>query len=228
MNNKNKEEPRIRIITGHYGSGKTEFALNLAVHLRKEHDNVAIVDLDVINLYFRSREKEEEMKNLGIRIFSSSIKASAVDIPAIAADILVPIEDENCQLIMDIGGNPAGTRTLGRYREMLKNIGYSHLFVLNANRPETDSCEKVIRFTEGIRLQSGLDITGIVNTTHMLKETAVDDVLRGQELCREVSEKLEIPIVYTVAMEKVALQLAGAVEGELLPIKLFMRESWMM
>ena len=85
----NGSKHRIRIITGHYGSGKTEFALNLAVRLRESYDNVAIADLDVINLYFRSREKEEEMNNIGIRVFSSSVRASAVDIPAVSVKIFL-------------------------------------------------------------------------------------------------------------------------------------------
>jgi len=224
----NGSKHRIRIITGHYGSGKTEFALNLAVRLRESYDNVAIADLDVINLYFRSREKEEEMNNIGIRVFSSSVRASAVDIPAVSADIMTPIEEDDCQLIMDIGGNPAGTRTLGRYRNFLKNTGYQHLFVLNANRPETNTCEKAINFMNGIRAQSGLDITGIVNTTHMLKSTTVDDILKGQELCREVSKKLDLPICYTAAIEEIARKLPEDIEGELIPLKLFMREGWMM
>jgi hypothetical protein len=221
-------EHRIRIVTGHYGSGKTEFSLNLAVRLKKQYDNVAIADLDVINLYFRSREKEDELKKLGIRIFSSSVKATAVDIPAVSADIMTPIEDNNCQLIMDVGGNPAGTRTLGRYRNFLKNIGFQHLFILNANRPETNTCEKAVDFINGIRAQSGLDITGIVNTTHMLKATTVDDLLKGQQLCREVSKTLDLPILYTAAMEEVAKQLPENMDGEIIPLKLFMREGWMM
>lgn len=219
---------RIRIVTGHYGSGKTEFALNLAKALKQTYDKVAVVDLDIINLYFRSREKEEELKRMGIKLYASSIRASAVDIPAVAADIVAPIQDDECQLIMDIGGNAAGARTIGRYRELLLEKGCEHYFVLNCNRPETDTVEKAVVFMEEIAFKSGIAITGLVNTSHMLKATSVEDVLEGDSLCRQVSDKTGVPIAYTVALEKISSGLEGRVQGTILPITLFMREEWML
>ncbi|MFC4803922.1 ATP-binding protein [Filifactor villosus] len=219
---------RIRIVTGHYGSGKTEFSLNLAKKLKQTHEKVSIVDLDVINLYFRSREKEEELNRMGIKLYASSIRANAVDIPAVAADVVAPIQDDECQLIMDIGGNAAGARTIGRYREMLLEKGCEHYFVLNCNRPETDTLEKAVIFMEEIAFKSGIAITGLVNTSHMLKATRVEDVLRGDVLCRQVYEKTGVPVIYTVALEKIAAELEGRVQGTILPISLFMREEWML
>ncbi|MDO4794278.1 MAG: ATP-binding protein, partial [Filifactor alocis] len=204
---------RIRIVTGHYGSGKTEFSLNLAKKLKQTHEKVSIVDLDVINLYFRSREKEEELNRMGIKLYASSIRANAVDIPAVAADVVAPIQDDECQLIMDIGGNAAGARTIGRYREMLLEKGCEHYFVLNCNRPETDTVEKAVIFMEEIAFKSGIAITGLVNTSHMLKATSTGDVLRGDALCRQVSDKTGVPIVYTVALEEIAAELEGRVRG---------------
>lgn len=107
-------------------------------------------------------------------------------------------------------------------------MGMSIFFVLNANRPETDNEEKAILFMEEIAFRSGLRMSGIVNTTHMLKETTVEDVMKGQELCEKVSKKTGVPVRYTVALEEVTKRLPREVKGEVLPIRLFMREEWML
>lgn len=222
------KENRIRIIIGHYGSGKTEFSINYAVKLAKEGKKVALVDLDVVNLYFRSREKEEILNELGIKVISSSIKASAVDIPAISAEDYGPLEDSTFDTILDVGGDPAGARVLGRYHELLKDGEYEMYYVLNANRPETSTVEKAVGYLNGIEGIARAKVTGIINNTHMLKSTTVEDVMKGQKLASELSQKLDIPIKYIVALEDVAKKLPEDLEGEIFPIKLYMREDWML
>ncbi|SHH96827.1 ParA family protein [Sporanaerobacter acetigenes] len=222
------KENRIRIIIGHYGSGKTEFSINYAVKLAKEGKKVALVDLDVVNLYFRSREKEEILNELGIKVISSSIKASAVDIPAISAEAYGPLEDSTFDTILDVGGDPAGARVLGRYHELLKDGEYEMYYVLNANRPETSTVEKAVGYLNGIEGIARAKVTGIINNTHMLKSTTVEDVMKGQKLASELSQKLDIPIKYIVALEDVAKKLPEDLEGEIFPIKLYMREDWML
>lgn len=222
------KENRIRIIIGHYGSGKTEFSINYAVKLAKEGKKVALVDLDVVNLYFRSREKEEILTELGIKVISSSIKASAVDIPAISAEAYGPLEDSTFDTILDVGGDPAGARVLGRYHELLKDGEYEMYYVLNANRPETSTVEKAVGYLNGIEGIARAKVTGIINNTHMLKSTTVGDVMKGQKLAVELSQKLDIPIKYIVALEDVAKKLPEDLEGEIFPIKLYMREDWML
>lgn len=218
---------RVRIITGHYGSGKTEFSVNYAVKLAKAGKKVALADLDIVNLYFRSREKKDILNDLGIRMISSSIEASAVDIPAVSAELYTPFQDESYQYVVDVGGNHVGARALGRFNQYLKEGKYDMFYVLNANRPETQTVDKAIEYLKRIEDNGRVKATGIVNNTHMLKSTSVDDVLRGQKLALEVSNKLAIPIKYIVALENVVKDLPEDMEGEIFPIKLYMREDWM-
>lgn len=218
---------RIRIITGHYGSGKTEFAVNYAIQLAKANKKTAIADLDVVNPYFRSREKEEFLSDLGIRVIGSSIKGLASDVPAVSGEILTPLQDNTFDAVLDVGGDPAGARALGRYYEYFIEGNYDMFFVINANRPETREVEKTIQYLKNIEIQSRAKVTGIINNTHLLKSTTVEDVIRGQKLCKEVSKNLNIPIKYISCIESIAKDLPNDLEGEIFPIKMYMREEWM-
>lgn len=220
-------DKRLRIIVGHYGSGKTEFSVNYAIKLAEKGKKVALGDLDIVNLYFRSREKTEELKKLGVKVISSSIKGSGVDIPAISAEIITPMQDKTYEAVLDVGGDPAGARTLGRYFQYFVEGQYDMFFVLNANRPETQTVAKSIEYMKKIEYTARAKVTGIINNTHMLKSTTIDDVLMGQELVEKVSEKTDIPVKYVVALEDVARELPSNLEGEIFPIKLYMREEWM-
>lgn len=220
-------DKRIRIIIGHYGSGKTEFSVNYAVKLAKLNKKVALVDLDIVNLYFRSREKAEVLEELGIRVIGGSIKGSALDLPAISAEVLAPLHDDTYECIMDIGGDPAGARTLGMYHEYFTEGNYDMFFVLNAYRPETQSVEKVMEYMTKIEDVSRAKITGIINNTHLLKSTTIDNVMDGYKLSLEVSKETQIPIRYNVCLETIASDLTKDLEGEIFPINLYMREEWM-
>lgn len=221
------KDNRLRFVIGHYGSGKTEFSVNYAVKLAKMNKKVALVDLDVVNLYFRSREKKELLEQLGVKVISSSIDASAVDIPAISAEVVTPMQDISYEGVIDVGGDPAGARTLGRYKEYFKEGEYDMFFVLNANRPETQTVGKALEYLRKIEDTARAKVTGIVNNTHMLKSTRIEDVLKGQKLALELSEKANIPIRYISAIEDVAKELPDNLEGEIFPMTLYMREDWM-
>lgn len=223
MNN----DKRIRIIIGHYGSGKTEFSLNYALRLNEEEKKVAIADLDVVNLYFRSREKASLLEEKGIKVIGASIKGNALDLPAISGEVLTPLQDTTYETILDVGGDPAGARALGRYHEYFIYGQYDMFFVLNANRPETRTAEKALEFIRQIEDTSRAKITGIVNNTHLLKSTTIEDVLKGYELSLELSELTGIPLKYNVVIEELVTLLPNNMVGEVFPIKLYMREEWM-
>ncbi len=218
---------RIRIIIGHYGSGKTEFSVNYAIKLAKMKKKVAIADLDVVNPYFRSREKTNMLKQIGIKVISSSIHAPAVDVPAISSEIVSPLQNKSFNTVFDVGGDPNGARVLGRYVEYFKKDEYDMFFVLNANRTETQTVEKSIEYLRKIEEVSRAKVTGIINNTHLLRETSVEDVLKGQKLAVKVFKETGIPIKYVSAIEEVAKKLPKDIEGEVFPIKMYMREEWM-
>lgn len=226
MVNKDK---RIRIITGHYGSGKSEVAVNYVVQLRKEtEDKVALADLDVVNVYFRSRERKEEMKAMGIHPIDSSVDAPSLDLPAVSAEVTTPMNDKSYQYVIDLGGDKVGARVIARFRGSIPDDEYDLFFVVNANRERTQTAEEVMEYIDEIEAASQLKVTGLINNTHMLKATTVEDVLKGQEVSREVSEARNIPIKYVACLRSVVDQLPEGLEGEVLPIDLYMRDDWMM
>lgn len=220
-------DKRIRIIIGHYGSGKTEFSVNYAAKLAQKSIKTLLVDLDVVNPYFRSREKTEELGNMGIKLIGGSINASAMDMPTIPGDVLIAFQDKSYEAVLDVGGDPAGARTLGRYVDYLKDGNYDMFFVLNANRPETQTVEKVIEYMVKIQDTARAKITGIVNNTHMLKGTTIEDVLKGYELSLKVSEETGVPLRYNAVLSSLVSQLPQGLKGDIFPIELYMRDEWM-
>ena len=224
MNN----DKRVRIVIGHYGSGKTEFSLNYVTKLAKMNKKAMLVDLDVVNLYFRSREKADKLTNMGIKVIGGSINASAIDIPTIPGEVLTAFQDKSYDAVLDVGGDPAGARTLGRYVDYLTEGNYDMFFVLNANRPETQTVEKAIEYMTRIEDTARAKVTGIVNNTHMLKDTSIDDVLKGYQLSLKVSEETGVPLRYNVVLEDLVSELPQGLKGEIYPIELIMREEWML
>ena len=222
------DDKRIRIIIGHYGSGKSEFAMNYVIKLRKEIDSkVALSDLDVVNVYFRTREKKDLLKSLNILPIYSSIDAPTLDLPAISAEIASPINDKSYSYVIDVGGDNVGARIIGRFNHLIEEGDYDMFCVVNGNREQTQTAKQVLDHIKSIEQSSGLKVTGLVNNTHLTRLTTVEDILQGQELVREVSKLSNIPIRYVTCLENIVDELPNDLEGNIFPIKLYMREEWM-
>ena len=221
-------DKRIRIIIGHYGSGKSEFSMNYVTKLRNEIDGkIALSDLDVVNVYFRTREKKDLLESLNILPIYSSIDAPTLDLPALSAEIVTPINDKSYSYVMDVGGDNVGARVLGRFNHLIEEGDYDMLCVVNGNREQTQTANQVLEHIKSIEQSSGLKVTGLVNNTHLIRSTTVEDILKGQDIVREVSKLSNIPIKYVACLENLVDELPKDLEGEILPIKLYMREEWM-
>lgn len=223
-----ENDKRVRLFTGHYGSGKSEVSINYVTKLREYVDGeVAIADLDVVNVYFRSREKKDLMKKLGITLIDSSVKTTTLDIPAVSAEVMRPLHDNKINYVMDVGGDNVGARVVGRFAEHFQENDYDMFCVVNANREKTQTTQEVLGYIDAIEASSKLKVTGLINNTHLLRETTIEDILRGQEIVKEVAKIKNLPIKYVCCLEKLVESIPSDIEGDILPIKLYLREEWM-
>ena len=216
---------RVSIITGHYGTGKTEFAVNLALAMAGEGTSVILADLDIVNPYFRSRERRSLLEEAGVRLISSSQACSDADVPALPAELLTILEDRSLRGVLDIGGDPVGARVLARFQPKIVQEDYQLIYVLNANRPEVRDREKAISYLRGIEATTGLACTGIVNNTHLCGETTEDEIRKGAALAAEVSKETGIPVLCHVAEAKFVSALSDLPET-VFPITIKMKKPW--
>lgn len=224
------KDRRIRIITGHYGSGKTEFALNYVRKLKSEADRVMLADLDIVNVYFRSREREELLNREGIEVISSSLRQDSSDMPALSARIRVPFVDKNCQCVVDLGGSEAGASVLGRLRPDMDGEEIDFFMVVNIFRPETRDVEAILRQKESLEKVLSFPVTGFVNNTNLIHETTSGDILAGDRILREAGAACKVPVRYTTCMCREVKGwevLPSQVSGTFFPMVYHMRQEWL-
>ena len=216
---------RISIVTGHYGTGKTEFSVNLALALAAEGASVMLADLDIVNPYFRSRERRSLLEEAGVRLISSSQACSDADVPSLPAELLAILENRDITGVLDIGGDPVGARVLARFQPKIVQEDYQLIYVLNANRPEVRTAEAAVRYLRGIEATTGLTCTGIVNNTHLCGETTEEEIRKGAALAAEVSKETNIPVLCHVTEEKFVPALSDLPET-VFPITIKMKKPW--
>lgn len=216
---------RISIITGHYGTGKTEFAVNLALALAREQPQVVLADLDIVNPYFRSRERRPLLKEAGVELISSSQACSDADVPSLPAEILRIFENRDIKGILDIGGDPAGARVLARFQPQIVLEDYQLIYVVNANRPEARSPETAAGLLQSIESVTGLQCTALVNNTHLCQETTEADIRKGAALAAALSRQTGIPVLCHVVEERLAETVADLSEP-IFPITIRMKKPW--
>ena len=194
---------RITIISGHYGSGKTNIAVNLAFDLKKERKNVALADIDIVNPYFRSKDSEEMLEKAGIRLICSEYANSNVDIPALPQDMYSVTDDKSLFSILDVGGDERGALALGRISPKIREENdFDMLYVVNKFRPLTKDANSAIEIMREIEAACGLEFTGIINNSNLGPETKIEDVLNSLEYANEISRLTNLPIVWTTVEEK--------------------------
>lgn len=220
-------EPKVYIIVGHYGSGKSEFALKLAKIL-SESQSVYLADLDIVNPYFRSRESREEMKKLGIEIFSDTLNSTqGLDMPYLSPAISGIIALKTKTVVLDCGGDEVGIRILKQFQATLQKTNYELLMVINPYRPITSNVNQIITMKERLESESKLVITGYVNNSNLLRFTTVNDVIIASKIISEVSKKTNIPIKYLCGIVNVIDELPSYLEGERVVLDLMLRKNWL-
>ena len=189
---------RITLIAGHYGSGKTNIAVNMAFDLKKQYNNVAIADMDIVNPYFRTKDSIEDFEKQGIRLIASEYANSNVDIPALPQDMYAIVDDKSLMAIVDIGGDDRGAYALGRYAPgILEENNFDMLFVINCYRPLSRNSSDVIEIMHEIESAGKIKFTGIINNSNLGMETTAEDVLKSLPYAEEVSKLTGLPVVMT-------------------------------
>ena len=214
---------RLTLVTGHYGTGKTEFSVNLALALAEAGERTALADLDIVNPYFRSRERRELLEAAGVRLIATPQALADADVPALPAELHALLEDRTVRGVLDIGGDSSGARVLARYRPRIVKEDYRLLYVVNAARPEVRTAERSAEVLRAIETVTGLACTGLVNNTHLCGETTAEDIREGAALAEEVSRLTGVPIVCHVAEARFQDQLR---ELSLFPIEIRMKKPW--
>ena len=205
---------RLTIICGHYGSGKTNIALNLAMAKRQTCDRVTVADLDIVNPYFRTKDSEQELNDAGIRLICSDFANSNVDIPSLPQDLYAITDDRDMCCILDIGGDDRGALALGRIAPaILEEDNYDMIFVANQYRPLTRDVDSAMEVMQEIESACGLRFTGIVNNSNLGNETTPDDVLKAVPFADELSAASGLPVVMTTVNAALYPTLNGQIEN---------------
>ena len=202
------EHKRLTLFAGHYGSGKTNIAVNYALKLAAEGKQVCIADLDIVNPYFRTKDSAKELEAAGVHLISPQFANSNVDLPALPAEAYRLVTDRSTYGIMDIGGDDRGAYALGRYVPgILEENNYRMIFVANASRPLTRTPEDALEVMREIEAACGLRFTDLINNTNLGDLTTPETVLAAQGYMEELSKLSGLPIFATTAKTDVAAAL---------------------
>lgn len=199
---------RVTLFAGHYGSGKTNIAVNYAEYLKNEGYDVVIADLDIVNPYFRTKDSIERLEENGIELISPEYANTNVDLPALPSEIYGVVQNRSRHAVLDIGGDDRGAYALGRFAPyILEENDYEMIYVANFSRPLTRTAEDAIEVMREIELAGGIKFTAIVNNTNLGQETTIETVLNSSHEAQRLSELSGLPLMFTSVEESVAKRL---------------------
>lgn len=217
---------RIRVFTGHFGSGKTEISINYALKLANEGKKVCIADLDVVNPYFCTRDEKEFLESQGIRLIATPKEYANAELGTIPLNTLAVFNDKSYEAVLDVGGDDQGAVAIGQYNKYFMEEEYDMYFVVNTTRPFTKDADGVIQFIKEIEGASRLKVKYLVNNANLSYETKIEDIVYGQKVVKEVSNRTGLPISFTAVREDLVDKASKEIDGEIFPIKIFMLPPW--
>lgn len=224
MDSKNLK--RVTVFAGHYGSGKTNIAVNYALAMSGIKDKVVIADLDIVNPYFRTKDSESMLNSKGVRLISSPYANSNVDTPALPAEAYTVVHDKSVSAVIDVGGDDRGALALGRYSAAIQEENnYEMLFVINKYRYLTSDPDSAVEIMKEIELAASMRFTGIVNNSNIGTETTAEKVLDSVGYAGKIAEITGLPVKMTSIESGLADSLKGKIEN-LFPMTIYVRQSW--
>lgn len=217
---------RITVFAGHYGSGKTNIAVNYSVYVKERtQGSVALADLDIVNPYYRAKDSTDILTQKGIRMISSDFANSNVDLPALPGEAYSIIDDRNTYSVCDVGGDDRGAYALGRYRDGIIKEDYEMLLVINKYRPLTRDIDGLVAIKDEIESVAGIRFTGIVNNSNLGLLTTCEDVKASFDYANKASEAMNLPVRFTTVWEKIYGDF-GECKENLMPLVLQKRDFW--
>lgn len=214
---------RVILVTGHYGSGKTNLSVNLALDYRRMGRDVVLCDLDIVNPYFRSADFENLMHQNGIATISPTFANTNLDIPAVGPGLSAAVAQENKTVIVDVGGDDAGAIVLGRYAPDLCAHGYSMLYVYNHYRCLTRDASDACEVLDAIRCASRLEPTHVVNNSNLGDETDAECIAASAAQCQDLCRLCSLPLLFTTIPQHLVGE--APLEG-MYPVKIYVRKPW--
>lgn len=205
---------RLTLLCGHYGSGKTNVAVNMAFDLKQQYDKVTVADLDIVNPYFRTKDSMEDFNREGIKLISSEYANSNVDVPALPPEIYSITDIKDVKYVLDIGGDDRGALALGRIvPKILEENDYEMLMVINKYRPLTPDVESTIEVMREIEAACRMKFTALVNNSNLGAMTTAQDILDSVNYAQEVSKVSGLPIKCTTVKKELENELEGKIEN---------------
>lgn len=195
---------RVIIFTGNYGSGKTEVSVNFTLELARRVKPVSIVDLDIVNPYFRCREAVELLEKEGVEVVVPRGETFASELPIILPEVKGAIQRTDGRVVLDVGGDDVGARVLRGFAGLLDESRAELVMVLNARRPFTDTVAGAVKMVREIEAASLLSVQGLVSNTHLMEETTCELISDGVEMALAVGKELGVPLRFIAAMTEVA------------------------
>lgn len=214
---------KFTIIYGHYGCGKTNLSLNLALSLAREGNAVTLVDLDIVNPYFRSSDYKALFEGLDVEVVSPQFAGTNLDLPSLPAEIYSVFNQSGRYVIMDIGGDDAGAYALGRFAGQVESLeDYEAYYVVNKYRALTQTPKEAAGLLSEIEAASRVKATGVINNSHLQGLTTAGDISASVPYAKQTAQALSLPLVMTTAPKSVAQELDGKVEG-LYPVEVLVK-----
>ncbi|MDL2253776.1 hypothetical protein LJC49_06860 [Ruminococcaceae bacterium OttesenSCG-928-I18] len=226
------ENARITIFAGHFGSGKTNLAINYALWLKERYEEVLLCDLDIVNPYFRTADARDKLQKKGVELISSRFANTNVDAPALPAETRQIFDRPDAVSVVDLGGDDRGALALGRYAKPLREGNeYEMLLVVNPYRPLTGTKDDLDEIVHEIEAASRIAFTGIVNNANLGPETTLGDIEDCLSFIRESSQRLKLPLKMTSIRRALLAEKGEELQrihqmGEVFPIDLFEKSSW--
>lgn len=217
---------RITAFVGHYGSGKTEIAVNFALQLAKERENVAIADLDIVNPYFRTKDAQIPLESAGVRVVVPPYANTNVDLPVIPPEVHALFDNDMFSVVLDIGGDDDGAVVLGSFSGRIKPDECELLCVINKSRPLTATPQSAAEYVKMISDAARIPVSGIINNTNLASETTADLIIRSNEYALECARLCGVPLAATTARARFAPELEGRVE-RLWPLRIKVYHPWL-